>query len=662
MNHNSLPAKPTSKPKRLHPVSLIRTTIDDAFWTPKLETLRTVTVNDVFTKFERDGAFANFDRVAQGQKGGHCGSPFWDGLIYETLRAAADFLAVYYDPQLQTRLEGYIARIASAQAVDPDGYINTFVTLMCPEKRWGANGGDQLWSHEEYDAGCLVEAAVHYYRATHKTNLLEIALGFANYMCDYIGPAPKHNIVPSHSLPEEAFVELYRLLRDEPELRKRLSLTVDPKQYLDLVRFWMDNRGNHKGRINFTEYAQDHLGLVEQEEAVGHAVRGTLLYTGLAAFADEVGEEPYYEACQRLWTDVTERKMYITGGVGQIHAYEGFGYGYSLPNDGYMETCAGVGMAFWASRMNQAFGVAGAADVYERVIYNNVLAAISLEGDKYAYQNPLQTRGDRHRWEWHQCPCCPPMLLKLYAGLGDQIYAYDGQDMYINQYIGSKSSIPLSSGEVNVTMQTRYPWDGSVRIGLQLTNSKRFGLHFRIPSWCRDYQASINGQREPSVVSAYDYGLLQRKWHDGDIIELELAMPVQRIVAHPFVARLRDQVAIQRGPVVYCLEGIDNPDDDDPILHAHPELRWEYKPDLLGGVVAIACKNENGTELRAIPYFAWDNRSVSDHKRDWMTVWMKQADWYNLRSSLDGGERKGWEHTLYQPLYGKDEEPVPGTI
>ncbi|KPV51322.1 hypothetical protein SE17_21880, partial [Kouleothrix aurantiaca] len=351
------------------PVPLAHVTLNDAFWGPVYTRLRTVTLHDVFGKFERDGAFANFARVAEGLRGEHRGFPWFDGLVFETIRAAADFLATSYDAQLDARLDGYIAQIAAAQAADPDGYLNSYVTLMCPETRWGANGGNQLWSHEEYNAGCLIEAAAHHFRATGKTSLLALAVRFANYLCEYIGPLPRHNIVPSHSLPEEALLKLYRLLRDTPELAAQMGVE-QPAIYLDLVRFWVEGRGNHAGRVGFTEYAQDHRPVREQDAAVGHAVRATLFYTGLAALANETGAEDYRTVSARLWHDVTARKMYLTGGVGSINQYEGFSFGYYLPSDGYNETCAAVGLAFWAGQMHTAFADATYPDVVERVLYN----------------------------------------------------------------------------------------------------------------------------------------------------------------------------------------------------------------------------------------------------------------------------------------------------
>ncbi len=635
---------------RLQPVTVRSVTVNDDFWTPKLKILRSVTVNDVFNKFEQDGAFANFDRVAQGLKGGHRGSPWFDGLIFETIRAVSDFLVSEYDPQLDARLDAYIVRIAAAQAVDPDGYLNTFVSLMRPEQRWGAQGSDQLWTHEEYDAGCLVEAGVHHYQATGKTNLLSLAVRFAVYMCVYIGPPPKHNVVPSHSLPEEALIKLYRLLRDEPGLAEKVAFRGDAVQFLDLVRFWMDNRGNHAGRVSFAEYAQDHCCVYDQPEAVGHSVRGTLLYTGLAAMAAETGEPKYYQTSRRLWEDVVERKMFITGGVGPIKEYEGFGYGYYLPNNGYIETCAAVGLGFWANQMNQAFGRGEYMDVYERVMYNNVLAGVSLQGSRYSYENPLLNHGSMHRWEWHHCPCCPPMLLKFFAEMPGLIYAQADNDIYVNLYVGSSGIVSLPSGEVNLRLDTRYPWDGSVKISIQQAAPQEFGLHLRIPAWCQEYHLRVNGVAQENSPFEEGYAGLTRRWVKGDVVELELTMTTQRMVAHPYSGATRDRVAIQRGPVVYCLEGIDNHAVHDPIIPAHPKFQEAYQPGLLGGVVTIGTLDAGGTPLSAVPYFVWDNRPAPNPEQDWLLVWLKQEDWYHCRLPLDENDRQAWEHKLYLPL------------
>lgn len=635
--------------RRLSVVPLAQTTVEDSFWRSRLDLFRRITINDVFDKFERDGAFANFDQVAQGQRGLHRGSPWFDGLIFETMRAASDFLATSDDPQLDARLDRYIQQIAAAQAIDPDGYLNTYVTLMRPETRWGALGSDQLWSHEEYNAGCLVEAGVHHYQATRKTNLLQLGVRFADYLCDLCGPAPKRNIVPSHSLPEEALLKLYRLLRDEPSLAQRLGARGSPERYLALVRFWIDNRGNHEGRTSFSEYAQDHLPVLAQDAAVGHAVRATLLYTGISALAQEIDAPDYLETSLRLWRDVTERKLYLTGGVGAINQYEGFSFGYYLPSDGYNETCAAVGLAFWAGQLNQATGSAVFADIIERVLYNAALAGVSLSGTQYSYENPLATQGQRHRWYWHRCPCCPPMLLKLYACLGEQIYAHSQHAIVINQYIGSTARIPLAAGEVTIELQSALPWHGQVAVTLHMPQPQSFGLHFRLPEWCPAVRVSMRGERCAFVVRD-GYGVIEAEWQDGDTLELEFEMPIQRIMAHPFVNQLRGRVALRRGPLVYCVEGVDLLADTAPTLAAEPHLAFEERPDMLGGVVVISAQTPDGQTVQAIPYYSWDNRRAADAAHDWMAVWLMQDEAYELRCQREGDDRAGWEQQLYRPL------------
>ena len=645
---NSTPAPAAARCKR-QPVPVAQTTIEDDFWSPKLRLVRQVTLDDVFTKFEKGEAFANFDKVARGERGGFHGHPWFDGLICETMRGAADFLAVEYDAQLDERLDGYIERIAAAQAADPDGYINTYVTLTHPDKRWGANGGSQLYHHEMYNAGCLVEAGVHHYLALGKTNLLALAVRFANYMCDTIGPAPKHNLVPAHSLSEEALIKLYRLFRQQPDLAAQLLPGRDPAQYLELARFWIDNRGNHQGRISFTEYAQDHCCTVDQPEAVGHAVRAVLLYIGLTALGLELDDDGYLAAAHRLWQDVTERKLYITGGVGPIHEYEGFSYGYYLPNTGYLETCAGVGLAFWAGLMGQAFDGAVYADVYERALYNNILPGVSLDGKRYTYQNPLTAKGNIHRWEWHGCPCCPPMLLKALSELGGQIYAYDDEDIYVHQYVGGRSVIPLPAGEVELTQRSSYVWEGRVAITVHTPGARTFGLRLRLPGWSGDFRLRVNGQPPSPVEIEHGYAVIRREWQDGDTIELELAMPVERVAAHPFVNDVRGKVALQRGPLVYCLEGVDNPDEPNPVLPADAQFEAQYDPDLLGGVAVIRGAAQDGRQVVAVPYYAWDNRPAAAESEDWMQVWLGQAG-LEKATLTEAGDLTGWENVLYRPL------------
>ncbi|MHB9034293.1 MAG: glycoside hydrolase family 127 protein [Anaerolineae bacterium] len=623
--------------------------LDDPFWSPRYAQWRSLTINDVFIKFEKAGVLQNFERVAQGRAGGHAGPPFIDGLFYEVIRAASDFLAGWPDDALNSRLDRYISCIAAAQSAVGDGYINTTVTLTYPEQRWGANGGDQIMNHEEYNAGCLVEAGVHHYLATHKTSLLKLGVQFTDYMCSVIGPPPRKNVVPSHPLAEEAVVKLYQLLRREPQLVTVLGCRKQPEDYLQLVRFWMDNRGNHAGRTSFGEYSQDHFPLHDQPEAVGHAVRATLLYAGLAALAAEDDNLCDDQTLQRLWRDVVESKMFVSGGVGPVKEYEGFGPPYFLPTSGYIETCAGAGLAFWASRMNRLFSGAEYFDIYERVAYNVVLAGISLEGTHYSYENPLVSQGNMHRWSWHGCPCCPPMLLKLYAELPGLIMSQADDNVYVNLYVGCHTHISLPGGEFGLHLATQYPWQGLIQISIHSPVTAIFTLHLRIPGWCRSFVVRVNGRHIDAPPVEHGYAAVRYAWQNGDTVTLELAMPVERVIAHPRVSDLQDRVAVQRGPLVYCLEGVDNPQGSDPTLPPDPVFTCQYQPDVLGGITTVTALDCNGAALTFIPYYTWDNRATGDRSRDWLQVWLRQQNWAELRSAVDK-QQDTWEEKLYQFL------------
>jgi DUF1680 family protein len=650
--------------------------IESGFWARRLATIRDVTLWDVFRKFElaRGDAFANFDRVAAGEHGAHVGFPFFDGLLYETIRGASDLLAVSHDERLDRQLDGYIERIARAQAVDPDGYLNTFTTLLCPDKRWGENGGNLRWQHEVYNAGCLVEAAVHHYQATRKRNLLDVAVRLADHMCGYMGPSPRKNIVPAHPLPEEAFVKLYRLFRDTPDLRKQYPQVAE-RRYLELARFWIDNRGNHTGRANclpnLLESSQDHEPLLKQREAAGHSVKAGLLYTGLVAVAQETGRRKYYRAAMRIWENAVSRKMHVTGGVGAMHQEEAYGPDYFLPDDAYLETCAGVAMAFWNHRMGLAFGEARFADIFERVLYNNVLGGLSLDGTRFFYQNPLVSKGDLHRWDWHVCPCCPPMILKLLSGLGGYIYAHQREAIFVNHYVESTTTLPLEGDPLSVRQETQYPWEGRVQLGLDPQRARRIALHLRIPDWCPGFTVSVNGAAVEDVPLRRGYAVIQRVFSPGDRVVLDMRMPVMLIEANPYVEAARGRVAIQRGPLVYCLEEVDNEPGVDITLPERPALEHSYRPELLGGIVEVRGKALDGKDFRAVPYFTWGNRTPASPcgqkgpleggqihdkgiplSRNQMRVWVRRdGDWdpsvwvWRRPDILDG-----WDGLLYRPL------------
>ena len=654
-------------PHRLRAVPLQQVTVEDEFWSPKRTVWQGVTIRDSFRKFEDDrgGALNNFDKVRDGKLGSHAGPPWYDGLIYEMIRGSSDFLAAHPSPELDRQLDGYIARIAAAAARDPDGYVNTYTQLEEPGHRWGLNGGLERWQHEVYNAGALVDAGIHHYRATGKTTLLNVAVKYANYMSSLMGPPPRKNIVPSHSLPEEALVELYLLFRNSPDLKRKVAHAVDENRYLQLAEFWIENRGNHvgkpdwikdgnqkaeafiraqgygDGRPSWGAYAQDHKPVLQQESIEGHAVRATLMCTGLAAAARVNQRQDYYAAAQRLWENMVFRKTHITGGTGAFANDEKFGPDYVLPNDAYLETCAAVGAGFFHRNMNLAFGDSRYIDELERVLYNGALSGVSLKGDTYFYENPLEAGKDRQRWVWHTCPCCPPMFLKLMGAMPGYIYAQDDTGVYVNLFAGSRATVSLGQTKIALRQTTRYPWDGDVKIAIDPAQPAEFDVSIRIPGWCRKATLKVDGKPVPSQTER-GYARIHRAWRAGDTVELSMAMPVERVKAHPRVEADIGRVALMRGPVVYCLESADNGGQvRNLVLPAGAELSAEFRKDLLGGVVAVtgsALSVDNPSwegklyvpfaqlpqpkpvRLTAVPYYANANRGPVE-----MVVWIPES-------------------------------------
>ena len=630
-----------SKIPQLQSVPIPRVQIEDAFWSPKLKVWREVTLPDCLDKFERDGTLTNFDLVTEGKSGQHYGEPWFDGLLYEMITGAADFLLAQPDPKLEARLDAYIDRIAAADK-DPNGYINTYTQLKEPTHHWGANGGNDRWQHDLYNAGALVEAGVHYYRATGKTKLLNVAVRMANYMTEVMGPAPKQNLIPGHALGEASFVSLYQLFKEQPDLKSRLSVPVKERNYLELAEFWIDARGHHEGRIDFGAYDQDAIPVLQQETIEGHAVRAMLLCCGLVSAGEAAHRPEYLAEAKRLWTNMVTRRMYLTGGVGAESNDEKFGPDYFLPNSGYAETCAAVAAAFFHHDLNLATGNARYADELERVLYNGLLSGVATAGNCYFYENPLEAGAQRKRWEWHPCPCCPPMFLKAMGALPGYLYAQNADSIFVNLYIGSRATVKLAGADVSLTQTTDYPWNGKVKLSINPTTPATFAVNLRLPAWCSAPAIRINGQTLSHWSTAGGYASLKREWHQGDSVELDLPMTAERVYANPKIEADQGRVALQRGPIVYCLEGLDNGGTTRNLfLPPGSALTAEFRPQLLGGITVVqgqACSVHQvdwgdqlyiaGTEapgitnmeFTAIPYFANANRQPTD-----MMVWVAET-------------------------------------
>lgn len=683
--------------------------VQDAFWSPKYAVWDAVTAYDVLNKFEgrqfktaaekrENNVFSNFDQVAAGKKGTghHAGSPWFDGLIYESIRGIGDLLAMHPDPKLKARVDGYIDRIYAAQKVNPEGYLDTYTDLMEPSHRWGDSGGLLRYQHDVYNAGMLIEAGVHYYKATGETKLLKVATRLAGDMTRIMGPAPKRNIVPAHSGPEEALMKLYWLFKSRPELKKEMDVAVNEDAYFALTQFWIENRGHHVGyplwkswgndsserwikqqkykemdtgsgvRPSWGEYAQDKIPVFRQTTIEGHAVRATLLGTGIAAVALENHRPEYIQTANRFWDNMVGRRMFITGGVGAVADDEKFGPDYYLPTDAYLETCAAVGAGFFSQRMNELTGDGKYMDAFERSLYNNVLTGISLSGDQYTYQNPLNAP-NHSRWSWHSCPCCPPMFLKMVSSLPDYIYATVGSTVYVNMFMGSKVSLQLKDEtSVDITQKTNYPWKGQIHLTVDPQKRAVFSLKLRIPGWARGienpfglYQADgggqiklmVNGQVEKLFLEK-GYASIKRTWKKGDQVTLELPMKPRFVTANQLVKEVNNKVAIACGPIVYCLEKADNNTLEQVSIDTTAPLQLAYQKNLLKGVNVITGKTAGGESFTAIPYYAAGNRKKKGYK-----VWLPVAREAHIQVNSRQVENK-----VSRLIYGSNLEDVNNEI
>jgi uncharacterized protein len=635
----------TSRDYPVKPVPFTAVHLDDSFWTPRLETNRVTTIPYAFGKCEESGRMDNFERAAKALRGESFdnhkppGFPFDDTDPYKVLEGASYALAVQPDPKMAAYLDKLISLIASAQ--EPDGYLYTARTIdpQHPHKWSGTNRwvNDPQQSHELYDAGHLFEAAAAHYQATGETNLLNVALKEADLLCKVFGPATNQlHLWPGHEIVEMGLAKLYRVTGE--------------KKYLDLAKYFLDVRGSHPGG---DDYHQSRIPPVDQTEAVGHAVRAGYLYCGMADVAALTGDENYVHAIDIIWQNVVGKKLYITGGIGARPSGEAFGKNYELPNlTAYNETCAAVANDFWNERLFLLHGDAKYVDVLERTLYNGLLSGVSLDGVKFFYPNPLASDGNYERSPWFGCACCPGNITRFLPSLPGYFYATQRDKIFVSLFAASVADIKLDDGrKIILTQETKYPWDGNVKISVAPGKKSKFTVAVRIPGWARGevvpsdlYKFSDNPTNEPVTLKVNGknvplkiesgYVNLNRPWKSGDVIELNLPMPVRRIVANENVKADIGRVALQRGPIVFCAEWPDNPNGvvRDLLLPDDQPLTAEFEPALLNGVETISGKSfavskdadgqivKTGQDFKAVPYFAWANRGKGE-----MAVWLADA-------------------------------------
>jgi DUF1680 family protein len=637
------------KPARDYPVKPVPFTsvhFNDLFWAPRIEVNRKVTIPFAFQQDEDSKRVYNFERAAKVLRGESLddkkapGYPFDDTDVYKVIEGASYALSVAPDAKLDAYVDSLIAKIAAAQ--EKDGYLYTTRTID-PEhphpwagtKRWELEKVD---SHELYDAGHLFEAAAAHYQATGKRTLLDVALKEATLLENTFGPG-KASIWPGHQITEMGLAKLYRV--------------TGHQGYVDLAKFMLDVRGPDGSQGAGRAYNQSHVPVTQQTEAVGHAVRATYMYSGMADVAALTGDMAYVNAIDKIWENVAGKKLYITGGIGAMAAGEAFGKNYELPNmTAYNETCAAVGNDYWNHRLFLLHADARYIDVMERTLYNGLISGVSLDGKTFFYPNPLESNGQHARSPWFGVACCPGNITRFLASVPGYTYAQRSDQLYVNLFVASTADIAMDNGrKLKVTQSTRYPWDGTVKITVTPDRAAKLAIHVRIPGWARNepvpsdlyrYQdktseqpvLKVNG-RAAKMETDKGYVTLSRTWKAGDTIELSLPMPVRRVVANNEVAADQGRVALQRGPLVYTLEWADNSSGKvrNLMLPDSARLTSSWRPNLLNGVQvvlgrAVSLKQDasgavkkSEQDFTAIPYYAWANRG-----RGQMMVWIPNGE------------------------------------
>lgn len=617
----------------IDPVPFTSVKVTDSFWGQRLKASREVTIPLAFSKCEETGRYENFVRAAHPSDEYKVeGFSFDDTDVYKTIEGASYLLQTYPDKKLEKYIDSVLQIVAAAQ--EPDGYLYTARTMNPKHPHDWA--GPERWtkveelSHEFYNLGHMVEGAVAHYQATGKRNFLDIAIKYADCVCKAIGNGPdQKKLVPGHQIAEMALVRLY--------------LVTGDRKYLDQAKFFLDARGYTSRK---DAYSQAHKPVLEQDEAVGHAVRATYMYAGMADVAAITGDSSYIKAVDRIWENIVNKKIYITGGIGSRHAGESFGDNYELPNlSAYNETCAAIGNVYVNYRLFLLHGDAKYFDVLERTLYNGLISGVSLDGGSFFYPNPLASTGGYSRKPWFGCACCPSNISRFISSLPGYVYAVKDDHVYVNLYMGNRGELKVNNKKIVLEQETSYPWNGDIRIRV-VKGTLPFTMNLRIPGWVRNevlpgdlyryddeqklgYTVTVNGE---AVEGELQKGYLQieRKWKKGDVVEVHFDMQPRVVRANEKVAADRGRVAVERGPIVYCAEWPDNDFNvHNILLNQHPSFQVVNNPDLLYGICEITTDAQalsydaagrlvvKDVKLTLIPYYAWAHRGEGD-----MEVWL----------------------------------------
>lgn len=600
----------------------------DEFWYPRMEINRTVSIPSAFHQCEINGRFDNFALAGGLIKGEHKGDfSFDDTDPYKIIEGASYSLAVKYDPKLDAYLDSVITLIAAAQ--EPDGYLTTCVTNKCTRLSgwWGSARWEKINSHELYNCGHLYEAAVAHYKATNKRTLLDVAIKNADLICEVFGLGEGQIKYPSgHPIVEMALVKLYEVTND--------------KKYLDQARYFVDEAGRLSNGRKPGIYSQDHKPVLEQEEIVGHAVRAGYFYSGVTDVASLQHDQKLFDAVNRVWDNMAGKKLYINGGTGSRAQGEGYGPEYELNNfNNYCETCASISNVYWNHRMFLATGESKYVDLLERALYNGVIAGVSLSGDKFFYGNPLASEGGHRRSPWFGCACCPGNVTRFMASIPGYAYATNKKDVYVNLFVEGNTKMKLEDTEVELVQKTKYPWDGDIEMTVNPSKNDKFTILLRVPGWAKDQPVPtdlykyVDGNKANVIISVNDqkidthlrggYAVIDREWKAGDKVTVHMDMPIRRTQAAPEVKYDKGLLSMERGPILYSLEGIDNKDYVfDIVIPQDSKITSKYEANLLNGVVVLEGdastveKDDKGNlvekpfKFKAVPYATWNNRDI----------------------------------------------------